>query len=114
MKLSLIYVPVKDLEAALALYRDTLGFEESWREGELTAGLRLPGTEVELMLDQDAPDGDKPGPFFQVDDVDAFYAQRRHELAFVAPPKSIPPGRYVAFDDPWGNRVHVLDLSAER
>ena len=80
----------------------------------MTAGLILPGTEVERMLDQDAPEGDKPGPFFQVDDVDAFYAQRRDELAFVAPPKSIPPGRYVAFDDPSGNRVHVLYLSAQR
>lgn len=112
VKLSLIYLPVKDLKAALALYRDTLGFEEAWREGEFTAGLALPGTDVQLMLDQDAPEGDKPGPFFQVDDVDAFYAERRGELAFVAPPKDIPPGRYVAFDDPWGNRVHVLDLSA--
>lgn len=114
MKLSLIYLPVKDLNAALALYRDTLGFQESWRMGELTAGLALPGTDVELLLDQDAPEDDKPGPFFQVDDVDAFYAMHRDELAFVAPPKSIPPGRYVAFDDPSGNRVHVLDLSADR
>ncbi len=112
MKLSLIYLPVKDLKAALALYRDTLGFEEAWREGEFTAGLALPGTDVQLMLDQDAPEGDKPGPFFQVDDVDAFYAEHQGDLAFVAPPKDIPPGRYVAFDDPWGNRVHVLDLSA--
>jgi catechol 2,3-dioxygenase-like lactoylglutathione lyase family enzyme len=112
MKLSLIYLPVKDLKAALALYRDTLGFEESWREGELTAGLALPGTDVQLMLDQDAPEGDKPGPFFQVDDVDAFYAEHQGDLAFVASPKDIPPGRYVAFDDPWGNRVHVLDMSA--
>lgn len=113
MKLSLIYMPVKDLAAALALYRDTLGFEEAWREGDLTAGLTLPGTEVELMLDQDSPEDDKPGPFFQVDDVDAFYAARKDELAFVAPPTSIPPGRYVAFDDPSGNRIHVLDLSGD-
>lgn len=114
MKLSLIYMPVKDLGAALALYRDTLGFEVAWREGELTAGLALPGTDVQLMLDQDAPAGDKPGPFFEVDDVDAFYEARMLDLAFVAPPTSIPPGRYVAFDDPSGNRGHVLDLSAER
>ena len=114
MKLSLIYLPVRDLEASLALYRDALGFEVAWREGALTAGLALPGTDVQLMLDQDAPEGDKPGPFFEVEDVDAFYRARQHELAFVAPPKSIPPGRYVAFDDPSGNRVHVLDLSADR
>ena len=113
MKLLMIYLPVQDLGASLALYRDTLGFEVAWREGDLTAGLALPGTDIQLMLDQDAPAGDKPGPFFQVDDVDAFYGERMLELAFVAPPKDIPPGRYAAFDDPSGNRVHVLDMSAE-
>ena len=114
MKLSMIYMPVTDLGAALALYRDTLGFEVAWREGDLTAGLALPGTDMQVMLDQAAPPGEKPGPFFVVDDVDAFYEARTHDLAFVAPPTDIPPGRYVAFDDPSGNRVHVLDMSAER
>lgn len=114
MNLSLIYLPVASIKDALALYRDRLGFEEAWREGDLTVGLSVPGTEVQLMLEQDAPEGDKAGPFFQVDDVDAFYAAHKDELAFTAPPKDIPPGRYVAFDDPWGNRVHVLDMSAEQ
>ncbi len=114
MKLSLIYIPVADIKAALALYRDKLGFEESWRMGDLTVGLKVPDTDVELMLEQDAPEGDKAGPFFQVDDVDAFYATHKDEFAFVGEPKDIPPGRYVCFDDPWGNRVHVLDLSAEQ
>ena len=114
MKLSMIYVPVKDLGAALALYRDTLGFEVAWREGDLTAGLALPGTDMQLMLDQDPSNDGKPGPFFEVDDVDAFYEARKLDLAFVAPPTDIPPGRYVAFDDLSGNRVHVLDMSAER
>jgi len=112
MHLLFTYMPVKDLKAALALYRDTLGFEESWREGEFTCGLTLPGSDVQLMLDQDVPAGDKPGPFFRVDDVDAFYAEHQGTLSFNGAPKSIPPGRYVSFDDPSGNRVHVLDLSA--
>lgn len=114
MNLAFVYLPVKDIKAALALYRDQLGFEESWREGDLTCGLRLPGTEVNLMIDQDAPPNDKPGPFFAVDSVDEFYAANRDKLAFNAPPKDIPPGRYASFDDPWGNRVHVLDMSASR
>lgn len=114
MKLSMFYLPVKDLNEALALYRDALGFEVAWREGELTAGLAVPGSDVLLMIDQAASAGEKPGPFFEVDDVDAFYAERSGQLAFVAPPSSIPPGRYAAFDDASGNRVHLLDLSAER
>jgi len=114
MRLSLVYLPVADLKAALALYRDTLGFDEAWREGDATCGLRIPGTDVQLMLDQDTPADDKPGPFFEVDSVDAFHAEFQGRLAFNAAPKDIPPGRYASFDDPWGNRVHVLDNSKSR
>lgn len=114
MNLAFVYLPVKDIKDALALYRDTLGFEESWREGDSAVGLVLPGTEVQLMIDQDTPPNDKPGPFFAVDSVDDFYAANVSTLSFNAPPKNIPPGRYVSFDDPWGNRVHVLDMSASR
>jgi len=111
MRLSLVYLPVADLKAALELYRDTLGFEEAWREGDFTCGLKLPGTDVQLMLDQDTPANDKPGPFFSVASVDAFYAEHQGKLSFQTLPKDIPPGRYASFDDPWGNRVHVLDSS---
>lgn len=114
MKLSLVYLPVADLKAALRLYRDTLGFDEAWREGELTCGLRLPGSDVQLMLDQDTPEDDRPGPFFEVADVDEFYAEHAATLAFNTAPKDIPPGRYVSFDDPWGNRIHLLDTSKSR
>lgn len=112
MKLTFVYLPVADIKEALALYRDRLGFEESWREGDLTVGLTMPGTDIQMMIDQDVPEGDKAGPFFEVDDVDAFYAEHKEKLNFVAGPKDIPPGRYAAFEDPWGNRTHVLDLSA--
>lgn len=110
MNLVFNYLPVNDINEALALYRDALGFEVAWREGDATAGLMLPGTEVQLMLDQDAQPGDKPGPFFQVDDVDQFYAANKDKLSFNFSPTDIPPGRYVSFDDPSGNRIHVLDL----
>ena len=52
MKLEFLYAPARDLQAALALYRDALGWEEAWREGESTVSLKLPGTEVLLMLDE--------------------------------------------------------------
>lgn len=43
--------PVTNLRAALALYRDRLGWQEAWREGEGTVALKLPGSDVQLMLD---------------------------------------------------------------
>jgi len=77
MKLTYLYQPVDDLPAAVAFYRDVLGLDEAWREGESTAAFRLPGTEVELMLD--VPPGDGPewtaGGFYAVDSVNAFMAK---------------------------------------
>lgn len=59
MKLEFLFTPTSDLKASLALYRDSLGFTEVWREGDATVALALPGTEVQLMLD--AHDPDAPG-----------------------------------------------------
>jgi catechol 2,3-dioxygenase-like lactoylglutathione lyase family enzyme len=84
-----VYLPVADLKQALALYRDTLGWQEAWREGDTTTSLRLPGTEIELMIDTD--DGSMtPGPVFEVDSVQAFWARHRDELRFRFEPKEIP------------------------
>jgi hypothetical protein len=33
MKLEFLFVPTSDLSRSLTLYRDGLGFTESWREG---------------------------------------------------------------------------------
>ena len=77
MKLEFLYAPTRDLQAALALYRDELGWEEAWREGETTVSLKLPGTDVQLMLDATVPDGGGAfGPIFVLDDVKQFFAER--------------------------------------
>jgi hypothetical protein len=46
MKLTFIYQSVKGLPAALAFYRDELGLDEAWREGESTVAFELPGSPV--------------------------------------------------------------------
>jgi hypothetical protein len=51
----------------MSFYRDKLGLEESWREGEGTVGFKVPGTDIELMLDvyeEGAPD--TTGPMFVI------------------------------------------------
>jgi catechol 2,3-dioxygenase-like lactoylglutathione lyase family enzyme len=112
MKLTFVYLPVADMKQALALYRDTLGWEEAWREGETTAALQLPGSEVQLMLDQDDGSGTTaPGPVFEVDSVQAFHAARRDQLRFRSEPKEIPGGFWSAFEDPSGNVIYLLDQS---
>ena len=112
MRLAFSYLPTRDLGASLRLYRDTLGFDELWREGDHTAGLAIPGTEVALMIDAAAPPDWGPGPIFGVDRVTAFRAEH-DDLDVVAEPHEIPGGMIMALRDPGGNVVYVLDQSTD-
>ena len=109
MKLEFLYVPTRDLRAALALYRDGLGWQEAWREGESTVSLALPGTEVQLMLDASDPDA-AFGPIFVVESVHDFHASRPGELRSTEP-EAIPGGFLATFEDQSGNTIYVMDQS---
>lgn len=109
MRLTFIYTPVRDLEEALAFYRDTLGWSEAWREGETTAAFQLPDSDVQVMIDAEGFD-DRPAPMFGVDSVADFLASKpglkiRHE------PKDIPGGQVAGFEDPAGNLIYLIDQS---
>jgi catechol 2,3-dioxygenase-like lactoylglutathione lyase family enzyme len=112
MKLEFLYTPTQDLQAALALYRDELGWEEAWREGDSTVSLKLPGTNVQLMLDATDPDG-AFGPIFVLDDVKRFFAERPAALRASAEPDEIPGGFLATFQDPSGHTIYVMDQSTE-
>jgi predicted enzyme related to lactoylglutathione lyase len=112
MKLEFLYAPTRDLRAALALYRDGLGWQEAWREGESTVSLALPGSEVQLMLDATDPDAPS-GPIFVVDDVKEFHAGRPSELGVIAEPEEIPGGFLATYQDQSGNTLYVMDQSTD-
>jgi predicted enzyme related to lactoylglutathione lyase len=112
LKLEFMYLPTQDLEGALALYRDTLGFDELWREGDTTVGLGT-GTEVALMIDAAPTPGWGAGPIFITDDVKAFHAKHDGAYELTVPPFEIPGGMMSAFRDPGGNYVYVMDQSTE-
>ncbi|MGI8530576.1 MAG: VOC family protein [Geodermatophilaceae bacterium] len=112
MKLEFLYLPTRDLSAALALYRDALGWQEAWREGESTVSLALPGTEVQLMLDATDPDA-AFGPIFVVGSVHDFHAGRPSELRVSMEPAAIPGGFMATFEDQSGNTMYVIDQSED-
>ena len=112
MKLEFLYLPTGDLGSALSLYRDGLGWEEAWREGELTVALTMPGTEVKLMLDASDPDA-AVGPMFVVDRVHDFHASRPSELQTKLEPEAIPGGFMATYEDRSGNTIYVLDQSED-
>lgn len=113
MKLEFLFVPTSDLKASLALYRDSLGFTELWREGEATIALALPGTEVQLMLDAHDPDA-PVGPLFVVESVEAFHTARPEALAVVEAPSEIPGGFLATYQDPGGATIYVMDQSTDQ
>jgi catechol 2,3-dioxygenase-like lactoylglutathione lyase family enzyme len=101
-------VYVADLDEGLAFYRDRLGHELIWRTGE-AAGLRLAGDVSELVLhtepislevDLTVPSADDAADRFQ-----------RAGGKVVVPPFDIRVGRAVVVEDPWGNRLVLLDSS---
>jgi predicted enzyme related to lactoylglutathione lyase len=113
MKLEFLSVPTRDLHASLALYRDELGWEEAWREGDTTVALKHPGSDVQLMLV--AGDGAESafGPLFVLDDVRKFDAERPRGLRVTEELQEIPGGYLATYEDPSGNAIYVMDQSLE-
>ncbi|WP_127794854.1 VOC family protein [Agromyces sp. LHK192] len=112
MKLEFLFAPTSDLEATLALYRDGFGAEEVWREGDTTAALTLPGSDVQLMIDSNDADA-PPGPVFVVDSVERFHETRPTALEVLAEPMEIPGGFQALYRDPHGLAVYVMDQSTD-
>ena len=112
MKLEFLLVPTSDLKGSLALYRDSLGFTEAWREGDATVALKLPGTDVQLMLDANDPDA-PVGPLFIVDSVADFHTARGGSLTVLAEPSEIPGGFLATYQDPGGATIYVMDQSTD-
>jgi catechol 2,3-dioxygenase-like lactoylglutathione lyase family enzyme len=112
MKLEFLLLPTPDLNASLSLYRDGLGFTEVWREGDTTAALSLPGSDVQLMLDANDPNA-PVGPVFVVDNVGTFHATRAESLTVASAPSEIPGGFLASYQDPGGATIYVMDQSTD-
>jgi lactoylglutathione lyase len=102
-KIDCMMLPVPDLEAALAFYRDQLAQPLAWRTDKAAAVMV---GESELLLTT----GDSREVDIKVGSaVEA--AQRFVEAggSIVAGPFDIKIGKCVVVKDPWGNRLVLLD-----
>jgi nicotinamidase-related amidase/catechol 2,3-dioxygenase-like lactoylglutathione lyase family enzyme len=107
-KLDCIRFHVADLGAGLSFYRDRLGHELIW-QADCEAGLRLPGVEAELVLQTRDPGQEID---VLVASADAAAEQfRQAGGAILVPPFDIRIGRAAVVQDPWGNRLVLLDAS---
>ena len=106
-KVDCIRLHVEDLDAGLQFYRDRLGLSLIWRTEE-AAGLRLPGDETEIVLHTEP----RTEPEIDLKVQCADRAATQFEQAggkVVVPPFDIQIGRCAVVEDPWGNRLVLLD-----
>lgn len=95
-----IIVSVAEIDRALGLYRDALGFTEKYRAGEAVM-LGVPDGDLELLLHRRPPTPGLAGvaASYLVDDVDEVTAAAEKAGAAVVDAPA---------DQPWGERQAVL------
>ena len=99
---------MSDLDAGLEFYRDKLGHEFVWRT-DTSVGLSTPGSDTEIVLQTGRRE---PETDLMVDSADA--AADRVKLAggtIVTPPFDIQIGPCAVVEDPWGNRLVLVDAT---
>jgi len=101
-----LYVP--DLEAGLTFYRDQLGHELIWRTAT-AAGLRLPETDAELVIQTEEQRQEIDLLVDSADEAAKFIQQAGGRI--IVPPFDIQIGRCVVVEDPWNNPLVLLDMS---
>ncbi len=108
LRVDAVQIVVPDLEAGLAFYRDKLGHELRWRS-ETSAGLAMPDSDTELVI-QTTLDQQETGLLVEsADDATQRFVEAGGTV--IATPSDIPVGRVTVVQDPWGNRLVLLDLS---
>jgi len=112
MEPSLLYVdavtiPVPDLDRGMAFYRDVLGHQLIWRnEATAQAALQMPESDTEIVLT--TRQGYEPD--WKVASAEAavkMFAENGGKV--LAGPMDIPIGRLAIVEDPFGNRLVLLD-----
>ncbi len=107
-KLDCLHIPVPHLEDGLKFYCDLLGHELKWRTAT-AAGLRMPDTDAELVLQVERPELEVNLLVASVDEAIAVITQAGGTI--VEAPFDIHIGRCAVVQDLWGNRLVILDLS---
>ncbi|MHB1293871.1 MAG: VOC family protein [Anaerolineae bacterium] len=114
-RVAIIQIPVADMEAAVAFYRDVLGLMPQVRPG--SQGVELAGAGLPLLLVQaSVAQGGAAGItlWFQTGDLArtlAEFARQGVDLIH-RQPQPCPMGVYAAFRDPSGNAHAMIQFLA--
>jgi predicted enzyme related to lactoylglutathione lyase len=107
-KVDCLRLYVSDLEAGMAFYRDRLGHELIWRT-EQAVGLRMPDSDAELVLHTEPQPPEIDLTVLSVEEAVTGIVEACGKV--IVPPFDIQIGRCAVIEDPWGNRLVILDTS---
>jgi predicted enzyme related to lactoylglutathione lyase len=106
----------KDMDEAVAFYRDVLGLDLTARFGEDWSEFDVGGSRVALHGSRGmAPPNEGATVVFEVDDLDAtMRALQGRGVRFEGEVTEVPEsGRFVSLRDPAGNLVQMFEPSSE-
>jgi lactoylglutathione lyase len=106
-----VQIPVPDLDAGLAFYRDALGHKLIWRT-PTAAGLQMTDSASEIVIQTERPELEANLSTTSADAAAKRFVQAGGSL--IVPPFDIDIGRCVVAQDPWGNRLVILDHTRGR
>lgn len=104
-KVDAVLVKVPSIQEGLDFYREQLGMQTIWKKEDMAA-VRLGDSELVLSAELD------PETDILVESVD--HAVKVFENAggkIIVPPDEIPVGKVAVVEDPFGNRLTLVDLS---
>jgi lactoylglutathione lyase len=107
-KIDCLSIPVPDLDAAVEFYSGNLGHELIWR-ARTAAGLRLPGSDAELVLHSDNRPMETDLAVDSVPDALARFTRAGGKV--LTGPFDIQIGLCAVVADPWNNVLVMLDAS---
>src|ERR1700730_1168078 len=107
-KVDCLSIPVPDLDVALAFYSENLGHELVWRSGT-AAGLKLPGSNAELVLHTEDRAMETDLTVDSVPEALARFTSAGGKV--LAGPFQIQIGLCAVVSDPWDNVLVILDAS---
>ena|SRR5690348_12897849 len=107
-KIDCLSIPAPDLDAAVEFYSGNLGHELIWRT-RTAAGLRLPGSDAELVLHSDNRPMETDLAVDSVPDALARFTRAGGKV--LTGPFDIQIGLCAVVADPWNNVLVMLDAS---
>ena len=110
-KVDCLRIPVPDIQSGLAFYRDRLGHALLWRT-ETSAGLKMPDTDAEIVIQTERPEAEVNLLVQSAEKAAQIIVEAGGSI--VEGPFDIRIGRCAVVQDPWGNRLVVLDMSKGR